>query len=514
MFKTVRSKLLGAFVAVIIALSAVVGVVLLSMSNAAQRVGALADGTMADVERLGRFESTALQRAVLVRDLALTEDVETQAALMAATLALEERSSAMLAEIVERARGGADESAMADVAAKAAEVDAALSEAKVAIDEGRFYDLGPMIAEQIRPRQRSLLETVRSLVDERMNETSTVSRTIASESDRLMLVLLGVLVATALGAIGIALWVSARIVGALGMEPVEASAIMRAIATGDLTKTIHTAGARPESLLVAIRDMQESLLGVVGGVRRSAQSVAAASEEIAEANASLSQRTEEEASTLEQSVSALQQLVERVQASAQDAVRANELASTANDVVVNGGEVVSEVVATMREIHESSAKVSAIISVIDGIAFQTNILALNAAVEAARAGEQGRGFAVVASEVRNLAQRSSKAAAEISDLISSSVQRIDHGSELVDKAGDAMREVVDVTSSVTGIMTSISRASEDQLQTLNEINNAFSNMDTVVQQNAAMVEESAASARSLKSQADELVTAVDVFKVS
>ena len=295
----------------------------------------------------------------------------------------------------------------------------------------------------------------------------------------------------------------------------QAVAISQAVAAGDLSLQFHASGnSETSQLLVALKAMQVSLANVVDNVRRNSESVATASAQIAQGNNDLSGRTEEQASALEETAASMEELSSTVKQNADNARQANQLAMGASTVAVQGGKVVSQVVDTMKGINDSSKKIVEIISVIDGIAFQTNILALNAAVEAARAGEQGRGFAVVASEVRVLAQRSAEAAKEIKVLISASVERVEQGTTLVDQAGVTMREVVSSIRRVTDIMGEISAASTEQSAGVAQVGEAVTQMDQATQQNAALVEESAAAAESLKVQAQQLVQAVAVFKLT
>ncbi|MBI3381788.1 MAG: MCP four helix bundle domain-containing protein [Aquabacterium sp.] len=308
----------------------------------------------------------------------------------------------------------------------------------------------------------------------------------------------------------LALWITRMVT-----RPVnEAAEVARRIADGDLTARLNVAG-RDEigNLMRSLSDMKDNLSQMVSGVRMGAESVATASSQIAQGNQDLSQRTEEQASALQQTAASMEQLGSTVSQNAESARQANQLANGASTVAVQGGEVVSQVVETMKDINESSRKISDIITVIDGIAFQTNILALNAAVEAARAGEQGRGFAVVAGEVRNLAQRSAEAAKEIKSLINASVERVERGSSLVDQAGATMQEVVTAIRRVNDIVGEISSASTEQSSGVSQVSEAVSQMDQATQQNAALVEESAAAAESLKLQAQQLVQAVSVFKL-
>ncbi|WP_114969746.1 methyl-accepting chemotaxis protein [Rhodoferax ferrireducens] len=291
--------------------------------------------------------------------------------------------------------------------------------------------------------------------------------------------------------------------------------VSNAIAQGNLNQTIQSQG-RDEvaQLLQALSAMQQNLANVVANVRMGSESVATASSQIASGNHDLSARTEQQASALEETASSMEQLSATVRQNADSAAMANQLARSASTVAVRGGEVVAQVVGTMKDINDSSRRIIDIISVIDGIAFQTNILALNAAVEAARAGEQGRGFAVVASEVRSLAGRSAEAAREIKSLINASVERVAQGSVLVDQAGTTMTEVVSSIKRVTDLMGEISAASSEQSQGVSQVGEAVSQMDQVTQQNAALVEEMAAAASSLKAQAQDLVGTVAVFQLT
>ncbi|WP_318023242.1 methyl-accepting chemotaxis protein [Paucibacter sp. DJ1R-11] len=287
------------------------------------------------------------------------------------------------------------------------------------------------------------------------------------------------------------------------------------VAAGDLSQSIES-NSQDETgqLLSALQRMQASLAGTVGSVRDGAESVATASAEIAQGNADLSSRTEEQASSLEETSATMEELNATVRQNADNAAQANQLAQSAAQVARDGGQVVGEVVETMRGIEGSSRRISDIISVIDGIAFQTNILALNAAVEAARAGEQGRGFAVVASEVRNLAQRSADAAKEIKSLINDSVERVQTGTQLVDRAGQTIQDIVGSVQRLADIVGEISSASREQSSGIGQVGEAVTQLDRATQQNAALVEESAAASESLRNQAQGLLAAVASFKLA
>ena len=290
--------------------------------------------------------------------------------------------------------------------------------------------------------------------------------------------------------------------------------IARTIASGDLSRKIEVK-SRDEAgqLMLALQEMTASLVGIVDNVRRGTDSIAVSSREIAAGNLDLSARTEQQAGSLEETASAMEELTATVRQNADNARQANQLALTASGVATQGGQVVAQVVDTMGAIDASSRKIVDIISVIDGIAFQTNILALNAAVEAARAGEQGRGFAVVATEVRSLAQRSAAAAREIKGLIADSVEKVETGGRLVVQAGATMREVVSSVQRVTDIMAEITAASNEQSAGIEQVNQAISQMDQVTQQNAALVEEAAAAAGSMQEQAANLAGVVGAFRL-
>ncbi|RAN42624.1 chemotaxis protein, partial [Herbaspirillum rubrisubalbicans] len=287
------------------------------------------------------------------------------------------------------------------------------------------------------------------------------------------------------------------------------------VANGDLTTKVEVQSSNEIGrLFSAIRSMQQALLTTVSRVRSSSDSIDTSAKEIAAGNMDLSSRTEQQASSLEETAASMEQLTGTVKQNADNALQANQLAHSASSTASKGGEVVSQVVDTMQAINASSRKIVDIISVIDGIAFQTNILALNAAVEAARAGEQGRGFAVVASEVRSLAQRSAAAAKEIKSLIDDSVDKVEAGSQLVEQAGATMSEVVTSVQRVTDIVGEIAEASREQSTGIEQVNRAITQMDEVTQQNAALVEQAAAAAQSLQAQATNLVGAVSIFKIN
>ncbi|WP_304941536.1 MULTISPECIES: methyl-accepting chemotaxis protein [Undibacterium] len=311
----------------------------------------------------------------------------------------------------------------------------------------------------------------------------------------------------------LAVAISRSLTRQLGCEPNYAIAVAYQIAKGNLCVDVEVHPKDQSSLIFALRDMRDKLSHLVGAVNLSAETIASASREIAHGNLDLSSRTEEQAASLEETAASLEELTSTVKHNAENAREADTLAKQASSVAVNGGDMVNRAVMTMEGINEASKQIVEIISVIDGIAFQTNILALNAAVEAARAGEQGRGFAVVASEVRSLAQRSAAAAKEIKVLIANSVEQVGNGTRIVDQAGIAMHEVVDSIRRVSSVINEIANASHEQTNGIDQINVAVIQMDQVTQQNAALVEEAAAAAEALENQASNLSELVHTFKI-
>ena len=401
-----------------------------------------------------------------------------------------------------------DAASVAELMGKAAPVVASLRAALESGDKDKVTALIRPIYETVDP----LTGAVGKLVDLQLTEArGEYDRSTADYQKTIALFSVIVVVAISIGsAIGLLL------IRAISRPLNQAVDVAREVAGGNLTQHIEAKGKSETGLLLsALRDMQDSLVAVVATVHQGSEGVASASAsaEIAQGNNDLSARTEQQASALEETAASMEELSATVKQNADAAKQANQLASTAASVAQKGGHVVGQVVQTMKGINESSSKIADIISVIDGIAFQTNILALNAAVEAARAGEQGRGFAVVASEVRLLAGRSAEAAKEIKTLISTSVERVAQGSALVDQAGATMAEVVQSIQRVTDIMAEISAASSEQAMGVEQVGEAVVQMDQTTQQNAALVEQMAAAASSLKSLAGDQVRAVSVFKL-
>ncbi|MCM2574449.1 methyl-accepting chemotaxis protein [Achromobacter xylosoxidans] len=386
-----------------------------------------------------------------------------------------------------------------------------------------FQGVGVLLkrGERDAARQRLLEETLPLLdgLQDRVIEISRIqsaemvdagadSQRVIDNAGMLNLILSGL--AVVLG--GLFAW---RVSKSITAPLAQAVSVAETVARGDLGQPIH-AVTRDETgrLLRALHDMQDKLAGAVRTIRAGSETISSAAGQIAAGNTDLSSRTEEQAASLEETAASMEELASTVKQNADNARQANQLAASASEVAQRGGAVVSAVVSTMGDISASSRKISEIVSVIDGIAFQTNILALNAAVEAARAGEQGKGFAVVAGEVRSLAQRSAQAAREVKTLIEASVSKVAEGAGQAENAGTTMQEVVASVKRVTDIMGEIAAASQEQAAGIEQVNRAVSQMDEVTQQNAALVEEAAAAAGSMQDQAHALVRAVGVFRLS
>ncbi len=369
----------------------------------------------------------------------------------------------------------------------------------------------------VRGKDRPLEEKIEVIVTSIENfasaEAVRATEVAAAESARVTAVLtVALAIALAAGIAGGAL-ISRGLLNDLGGEPSYAKDVATRISNGDLTGEVQVQANDSRSLLYAMKQMTHNLRQLVGEVSSGARTVSDTSVQIAQGNLDLSKRTEEQASTLEETASSMEELTSTVTQNAENARLASQLAVSASNVARKGGQVVGQVVSTMTGISESSRMIADIISVIDGIAFQTNILALNAAVEAARAGEQGRGFAVVAAEVRNLAQRSATAAKEIKTLIGTSVEKVDAGAKLVEAAGKTMEEIVSSVKKVSDLIAEIAAASQEQSSGIEQVNTAVSQMDQVVQQNASLVEEAAAATEAMKDQSSTLLQMVAKFKL-
>jgi methyl-accepting chemotaxis protein len=387
---------------------------------------------------------------------------------------------------------------------------AAHDKAMKAIDDKKPYEGIDILMNQTPDLSYALLTASNEFSESVYVHAAVLKATSSATYQSAFRAITGILIFTFAASILLAFFISRSI-----SKPLQvASQVADRVAGGDLTVDIaSTSKDETGQLMHALKVMNDGLLKVVQQIRQGSDTINTAAGEIAAGNMDLSSRTEEQASSLEETASAMEELTSTVKQNADNAKQANQLAASASQIAISGGHVVDKVVHTMNDINESSKKIVDIITVIDGIAFQTNILALNAAVEAARAGEQGRGFAVVASEVRSLAQRSASAAKEIKELIDDSVSKVGTGSKLVEEAGTTMHDVVESIRRVTDIVAEISAASQEQSTGIEEINRAITQMDETTQQNAALVEQATAATQSLQIQANQLGVAVNSFKI-
>ena len=470
--------------------------------------GIAVESSLADQMRLA-----ATQQAVRVRNILMVSEPEEMAAeneLLKADIKTYEAAKAKLTKMIAVENDARKKTILGHIDGTEKEArDLADQVVQMALDNHKFPARG-LLGDKANPAQAKWMAAVDEMVS--LNEKLT-SAAVASAEDaygNTRNIVLGITVVALVFASAVGYAVTRSITVPIS----QAVGIARRVADRDLSVRV-TSYSKDETgqLLQALAAMTASLVTVVSSVRNGSDSLASAASEIASGNADLSNRTERQASSIQQTASSMDQLSSTVKMSASNSTHARQLSNDAAAKATQGGEAVSKVVRTMGDIAASSKKIADIISVIDSIAFQTNILALNAAVEAARAGEQGRGFAVVASEVRSLAQRSADAAREIKSLISASVERVEHGTVLVDRAGMTMTEIVASIARVTDIMGEISAASTEQSTGVGQISEAIAQMDQATQQNAALVEESAAAAESLRDQARQLVQVVAVFKL-
>ena len=505
---------------VLIGMLMLVGVLSLrAIGHANDQFSEYVTGVAASHNQAWRLRAYANRRAIEERDLLLAKaPADREAARTNGRTANQEVQEALKAlhDGVTADKAATDrERALVAAIEKA---DAAYQPVSQAVAQLEAADKRDLAIEKLivegRPRNLALLEAARDYLDYSAGQSKAVVEATQAASHQQRNLIIAISALALLAAFGMAWWMARRLASALGAEPVDLSDAVSRVARGDLSPVHGAAEAPAGSVLQSVGAMQEQLVELIGQVRGSAESIATASAQIAQGNLDLSQRTEQQASALQETAASMEELGTTVKQNADNARQANQLALNASVVAVKGGDVVGQVVDTMKGINDSSKKIADIISVIDGIAFQTNILALNAAVEAARAGEQGRGFAVVATEVRNLAGRSAEAAKEIKSLITASVERVEQGSALVDQAGATMTEVVNSIKRVTDIMSEISAASSEQSAGVSQVGQAVTQMDQATQQNAALVEQSAAAAESLRGQAQQLVQAVAVFKLS
>jgi methyl-accepting chemotaxis protein len=454
------------------------------------------------------------EMAILARSIALMtemQEIEREVKGMDAALARYQQAEQALASLVSGPDGTADERRL--LALIQASAKKTIPDIKDAVRNGRDganVEATMTLTLRVRPGETLWRQQVSELIVHEGKNNAAAFDLAHGVQEQTLLVVLG---AAGL-AVGLSVLLGWRITRSVTRPIQGAIGVAESIAAGDLSSVVPV-HSRDEigRLLQAIAAMQERLRALVGDIRNSAESISSASVEIASGNHDLSHRTEQQAASLQKTASSMDQLTGTVRHNADSARQADQLASSASEIAARGGAVVEQVVRTMADISASSRKIADIIGVIDGIAFQTNILALNAAVEAARAGEQGRGFAVVAGEVRNLAQRSAEAAKEIKTLISASGERVDSGAKLVGDAGTTMREIVASIQRVTDIMSEITASTSEQSSGISHVSGEVNQLDQMTQQNAALVEESAAATESLKEQAQRLALAVRVFRL-
>jgi methyl-accepting chemotaxis protein len=515
----VRTRLSLGFGAMVVVVLAVASVGMLKMSQVQRHLDDIVNLNNVATAQVLKMRGTVMDRMVALRNLALMTDIsemkpeaerlETQARVyneaearlvsMFGTIAdTTAEEKALLARIRESSQAALP---IIERAAKAGLANESENATKILIGE-------------LRPAQRKWIEQLNELatLEEKLSAEAVAEANSSYAQARTLMLSMSAL--ALLIAVGAGYLITRSLTRQLGGEPDEAATIASRIAAGDLATDIPLRAGDASSMLFAMKNMRDDLAGIVSQVRAGTDTIATASGQIASGNLDLSSRTEQQASSLEETASSMEELTSTVKQNADNARQARQLAVTASNVASEGGAVVSQVVETMGAIDASSRKIVDIISVIDGIAFQTNILALNAAVEAARAGEQGRGFAVVASEVRSLAQKSAAAAREIKGLIGDSVEKVETGGRLVAQAGATMQDVVASVQRVTDIMAEISAASHEQSAGIEQVNQAIAQMDQVTQQNAALVEEAAAAAGSMQDQAASLSQVVSVFRLA
>ena len=513
----VSSRLVAGFGLVLVSLVIVVVLSVTKMAEIQRHLVEIVEENNVEVAVALRMRSTINDRMLALRNIVMLKEPAEMQPEMQRVLDQEKKyaeNDQKLGQMFTTIAGTtAEEKAMhakvRELAVAAAPIIAKVAEFGMA---GKDAEATALLFGDMRTVQRKWIAALTELVDfeEKLNVQAAADATKAYANAKTLLLIISAL--ACLGGVVVAYLITRSLSRQLGGEPGYAAEVANRIADGDLATAVAVRQGDRHSMMFAMSAMRDNLANIVSQVRTGTDTIATASSEIASGNLDLSSRTEQQASSLEETASSMEELTSTVKQNADNARQANGLAATASDVARKGGAVVAQVVDTMGSINESSRKIVDIISVIDGIAFQTNILALNAAVEAARAGEQGRGFAVVAAEVRNLAQRSAAAAKEIKTLIGDSVEKVEIGAKLVDQAGATMNEIVESVKRVTDIMGEIAAASQEQTAGIEQINTAITQMDEVTQQNAALVEEAAAAAESLQDQAANLSQVVSIFK--
>ena len=513
---TVAARLYAGFGLILALLIVVTGVAVVKVSRIDQ---ALRDNNNihAQVQRYAiNFRGSAHDRSIAVRDVVLSPtpaERDKEIATIAALADFYAQSATPLEKLINRV-GAPPELAPLYAGIRSAEAQAVAStQAIIAQVQAGDAQAAQTLWQQAKPQYVQWLAAINKLIDFKEARIQEANHSAMQEADSFLSVMFTALALALVLSAAVAWTVARSIVRQLGAEPVALAEVASQVAQGDLQPVPGTAQAEPGSVLASLGAMQASLASVVGQVRQASNAVTVGSEEIAGGNVGLLQRTEEQAANLQNAASSMEQMTASVKHNADSARQATQVATLASEAAHKGGAVVSQVVSTMGEITASSHKMADIIGVIDSIAFQTNILALNAAVEAARAGEQGRGFAVVAGEVRALAGRSADAAREIKGLIDGSVAKVEQGARLVEDAGATMTDIVEQAQRVASLIAEISTATAEQTDGIAQVGEAVAHLDRSTQQNAALVEQSAAAAQTLKQQAAQLAETVSVFRL-
>ena len=508
----IGTRLGAGFVVVLLLTLVITGVGMVGVHRMGESLRSMYDNRVVVLAQLAELNRLSLRNRVLVMDMMVNPEPANLERRDTEFKANVEKGTSLLNVYLATQMSADEKQASKEfVAARMSFITEGLVPARDAAVAGKAEDVAKLYKTQVSKLSPAVEKTIAKLIEINTRESEMEVKAAAALQATVLSISMGVaLLGVVLGAC--LAWVITR---SITVPVANAAKMAEAVASGDLTVRVDSDGRDQVSqLMSALMSMSGNLTTVVSNVRHNSESVATASAQIAQGNQDLSSRTEQQASALQQTAATMEQLGTTARNNADSAEQANELAQGASAVAAQGGEVFGRVVTTMQGINDSSRKIGDIISVIDGIAFQTNILALNAAVEAARAGEQGRGFAVVASEVRSLAQRSAEAAKEIKSLIGRSVEQVEQGTALVDQAGKTMAEIVGSIRRVSDLVAEIASASVEQNNGVQQVGQAVSQMDQATQQNAALVEESAAAAESLKGQALQLVHAVAVFKLT
>ncbi len=511
---TVRSRLLAGFGIVIVLLIAVAVLGLVNLRSLNNQVSVLANSRVPQVIAAGQWEAAVLRSARHMEAVFVLADPQEIKKELDTIGENRGQQTALYTQMRDMAAGaGQGRALLQDIDRARKAYTESESEFVGQAEAGKMDEAKATLLVKVRPAQVAYISGISKLGTYVVEDARGMARESADAYRSSVAAFIAAALLCVAAASAVALLISGGLRRQLGGEPAYATSVVRTVAGGDLAVDVQLARDDRDSLLFAMREMILNLRSMVAETARGAHAVADTSSQIAQGNLDLSQRTEEQASTLQDTASSMEELTSTVARNAQNAREASKLAAEASSTAQRGGEVVDEVVSTMDQILDASKKISDIISVIDGIAFQTNILALNAAVEAARAGEQGRGFAVVAAEVRNLAHRTTVAAKEIKGLIGDSTRKVQAGSDKVDAAGHTMVGVVLSVQKVSDLIAEIAAASQEQSSKISQVSGSVLQMDRVVQQNASLVEEAAAATESMKEQAGALLQMVSRFRV-